>query len=57
MEMQISMAIADRDYPHARDRAVRIALLVGRYIALLVTIRVLGKLKVCFFILLTRSVC
>ncbi len=57
MEMQISMAIADRDYPRARDRAVHIALLVGRYVALLVAIHVLGKLKVCFFILLTWSVC
>ncbi len=51
------MAIADGDYPRARDRVVRIAQLVGRYVALLVAIRVLGKMKVCFFILLTRSVC
>lgn len=56
-ERLIGMAIADGDYPRARDRVVRIAQLVGRYVALLVAIRVLGKMKVCFFILLTRSVC
>lgn len=42
------MAIADGDYPRARDRVVRIALLGGRYIALLVAIRVLEKMMVCF---------
>jgi hypothetical protein len=47
------MAFTDR----ARDRAVRIALLGGRCVALLVAIRVLDKMKVCFFILLTRCVC
>jgi hypothetical protein len=51
------MAIRDGEYPRARDRIGRVALLGGRYIALLVAIRVIDKILVCFFLLLARSVC
>ena len=43
------MAIAAGNYPCTRDRVRHIALLCGRYITLLVAIRVSEKIMVCVF--------
>jgi hypothetical protein len=51
------MAIGGGDYPRTRDRVGRIALLIGRYIVLLVAIRTLKKIMVCSLLLLTLSIC
>jgi hypothetical protein len=56
-EGQIRMAVGGGDYPRTRDRVGRIALLIGRYIVLLVAIRALKKIMVCSLLLLTSSVC
>jgi len=57
IERQVTMAFASGDYPHARDRIGHIALLGRRYIVLLFAIRILEKVDVCFFLLLSWSVC
>ena len=56
MEREIDLAIADGDHPRARDRAMRIALLIARYFGLQVATRVLGKVLVRLFTLLPQSV-
>jgi len=42
------MAIRDGEYPCAMDRVEHVSLLVGKYIALLVAIRITDKILVCF---------
>ena len=57
MERQVAITFTGEDYSHAMDRIGHIALLGRRYIVLLFAIRILEKVDVCFFLLLSWSVC
>ena len=53
-EGQLRMALIVRHYHPTRDRVGHIAQLVGRYVFLLITTRILGKVLVCFLLYYLR---